>query len=135
LIPAGYTWNFDNQRGTQGALSLLNQTPHSLFWDVDALGYVFLSLATLAASPVFEKHDLERWVRRFFVANGAIIPLFCVTYFSPGYSVPQLIIGGLPWCIITPGSLFVLAMFFRRRLAGTRRTGALKRARLGALTR
>jgi len=31
VIPAGYTWNFDNQQGTQGPLSLLNQTPHSLF--------------------------------------------------------------------------------------------------------
>jgi hypothetical protein len=116
VIPAGYTWNFDNQQGTQGPLSLLNQTPHSLFWDVDALGYIFLSLATLAASPIFENPGLERWVRRFFLANGLIIPLFCVTYFWPGYSAPQLMFG-LPWGITTPGSLFVLAAFYRRKLA------------------
>ena len=116
VIPAGYTWNFDNQQGTQGPLSLLNQTPHSLFWDVDALGYIFLSLATLAAVPIFENHGPERWVRRFFLANGLIIPLFCVAYFWPGYSVPQLMFG-LPWGITTPGSLFVLALFYRRKVA------------------
>src|SRR5207244_3805967 len=106
-----YTWNFDNQQGTQGPLSLLNQTPHSLFWDVDALGYVFLSLATLAAFPTFEDRGLEKWVRRFFLANGLIIPLFCITYFYPGYSVAQLMFG-LPWGITVPGSLLVLSLFY-----------------------
>lgn len=117
VIPAGYTWNFDNQEGTQGSLSLLNQTPHSLFWDVDALGYIFLSLATLAAFPIFADHGVERWVRRFFLANGLIIPLFCVAYFYPGYSVLQLMFG-LPWGITTPGSLLLLALFFRSKLNG-----------------
>jgi hypothetical protein len=116
VIPAGYTWNFDNQKGTVGPLRLLNQTPHSLFWDVDALGYVFLSLATLAAVPIFDNRGPERWVRRFFLANGLIIPLFCVTYFWPGYSVPQLMFG-LPWGIATPGSLALLAVFFRKKMA------------------
>src|SRR5664279_1393893 len=32
VIPAGYFWTFENQQGTVGPLSLLNQTPHSLFW-------------------------------------------------------------------------------------------------------
>jgi hypothetical protein len=115
VIPAGYSWNFDNQQGTQGRLALLNQTPHSLFWDIDALGYIFLSLATLAASPVFNGQGLERWVRRSFQVNALIIPLFCITYFYPGYSVPQLMFG-LPWGIAIPASLVLLAMFFRGRL-------------------
>jgi hypothetical protein len=114
VLPAGYTWNFDNQQGTQGPLSLLNQTTHSLFWDLDALGYIFLSLSTLAAAPVFANNGLERWVRRFFVANGLVIPLFCITYFYPGYSVPQLFFG-LPWGITVPGSLVTLALFFRQK--------------------
>ncbi|HYX50813.1 MAG TPA: hypothetical protein VE843_13775, partial [Ktedonobacteraceae bacterium] len=74
VIPAGYVWTFANQQGTQGPLSLLNQTPHSLFWDVDGLGYIFLSLATLFAFPVFETHGLQNWVRWFFIANALIIP-------------------------------------------------------------
>jgi hypothetical protein len=112
VIPKGYTWSFDNQQGTQGPLSLLNQTPHSLFWDVDALGYIFLSLATLIAFPIFGKHGLEKWARWFFVANGVVIPSFCITYFWPGYSVGQLLFG-LPWGITVPGSLLVLALYFR----------------------
>jgi hypothetical protein len=116
VIPAGYTWTFANQQGTQGPLSLLNQTPHSLFWDVDGLGYIFLSLATLFAFPVFEKHGLQNWVRWFFIANALIIPLFAFVYFYPGYSVPQLLLG-LPWGITVPGSMLVLALFFRSKYA------------------
>ena len=117
VIPAGYSWSFENQQGTQGPLTLLNQTPHSLFWDVDGLGYIFLSLSTLMAFPVFARQGLEGWVRWFFLANGLIIPLFSIVYFYPGYSVPQLLFG-LPWGITVPGSLLVLAMFFRRKWRG-----------------
>ncbi len=113
VLPAGYTWSFENQQGTMGSLSLLNQTPHSLFWDVDVLGYIFMSLSTLFASAVFAKQGLQHWVRRLFLANGLIIPLFSVAYFYPGYSVGQLLFG-LPWGITVPGSLFVLALYFRR---------------------
>jgi hypothetical protein len=115
VIPAGYYWTFENPEGTLGPLTLLNQTPHSLFWDVDALGYIFLSLATLFAFPVFEKRGLQLWVRRFFLANGLIIPLFGIAYFYPGYSVGQLLFG-LPWGITVPGSLLLLAIYFRREL-------------------
>jgi hypothetical protein len=115
VIPAGYTWTFENPAGTQGPLSILNQTPHSLFWDVDALGYIFLSLSTLFAFPVFEKRGLQLWVRRFFLANALIIPLFCIAYFYPGYSVGQLLFG-LPWGITVPGSLLLLALYFSGRL-------------------
>jgi hypothetical protein len=112
VIPAGYSWTFENPAGTPGPLAVLNQTPHSLFWDVDALGYIFLSLSTLFAVPLFEKHGLQLWVRRFFLANGLIIPLFCIAYFHPGYSVGQLLFG-LPWGVTVPGSLLLLALYFR----------------------
>ncbi|MGZ3646852.1 MAG: hypothetical protein ACXVCM_23720 [Ktedonobacteraceae bacterium] len=118
VLPAGYTWTFENQQGTMGSLSLLNQTPHSLFWDMDGLGYIFLSLATLFAFPVFEKHGLQNWVRWFFIANALIIPLFAIVYYYPGYSVPQLLFG-LPWGITVPGSMLVLALFFRRQYAAS----------------
>jgi hypothetical protein len=122
VIPAGYYWSFENQQGTQGPLSVLNQTPHSLFWDLDGLGYIFLNLATLFAFPVFEKRGLEGWVRRFFLANALVTPLFAIVYFYPTYSVPLLLLGGIPWVITVPGSLLLLALFFRRQqiLAGKR---------------
>ncbi len=113
VIPAGYFWTFENQQGTVGPLSLLNQTPHSLFWDMDGLGYIFLSLATLFAFPVFEKRGLQNWVRRFFLANALIIPLFAIVYYYPGFSVTQLLLG-LPWGITVPGSLLLLAIYFKK---------------------
>lgn len=93
---------------------VLIQTPHSLFWTVDALGYIALSLATLFAVPVFAKQGLQKWVRRFFLANGLIIPLFAVVYFYPNFSTALLLLG-LPWIITAPGSMLLLALFFRRR--------------------
>jgi len=117
VIPAGYSWTFENQQGTVGPLSLLNQTPHSLFWDIDGLGYIFLNLATLFAFPVFEKRGLEKWVRFFFLANGLITPLFAVAYFYPTFSVPILMLGGIPWAITVPGCLLLLALFFKRQVS------------------
>jgi hypothetical protein len=122
VLPAGYSWSFQNQPGTQGPLSLLNQTPHSLFWDIDGLGYLFLNLATLFAIPLFARTGPDRWVRRFFIANALITPLFATTYFAPGYSVPILLLGS-PWGVTVPGSLVALAMFFRRRALASRATG------------
>jgi hypothetical protein len=118
VIPAGYSWTFENQQGTVGPLSLLNQTPHSLFWDMDGLGYIFLNLATLFAFPVFEKRGLQNWVRRFFMANALITPLFAIAYFYPTFSVPVLLVGGGPWAITVPGCLFMLALFFSREANG-----------------
>src|SRR6266536_1741871 len=66
-------------------IRILRQTPHSLFWDFDALGYIFMGLATLIAVPVFEKHGFERSV-------GISIPSIQKSYFflvSPG-GLPHL---------------------------------------------
>lgn len=112
VIPAGYSWTLDNQQGTMGPLSLLNQTPHSLFWDIDALGYIFMSLSTLFAFPVFDKQGLGKWIRLFFLANGLDIPFSAFVYFYPGFSSGQLILG-IPWAIIVPGCLLLLALYFK----------------------
>jgi hypothetical protein len=115
VIPAGYSWTLADPQGTVGPLSLLNQTPHSLFWDIDGLGYIFLSLATLFAVPALETRGLQRWLRLFFLANGLVIPLFTTVYFYPTFSVPLLMLGGVPWAITVPGCLLLLALFFRQR--------------------
>jgi hypothetical protein len=115
VIPAGYSWTLADQQGTQGALSLLNQTPHSLFWDMDALGYIFMSLAALFAFPVFAKHGLEKWVRWFFLANALDVPLFAIVYFYPTFSVGTMLLA-LPGGIIAPGAILLLSLFFRKQL-------------------
>ncbi|HRY60257.1 MAG TPA: hypothetical protein P5096_02675 [Patescibacteria group bacterium] len=114
VIPAGYFWTFENQQGIQGPLSILNQTPHSLFWDIDALGYIFLNLSTIFAIPIFEKQGLQKWVRLFFLINGLSTPFIAIAYFYPTFSAPVLMFG-TPWAITVPGSLLLLALYFREK--------------------
>jgi hypothetical protein len=92
-------------------IHFLNQTPHSLLWDADGLGYIFMGLATLIAFPVFTKHGVQRWLRGFFLANGLITPLVAVYYFYPNNSNGLLLVDS-PWAITVPGSVLLLAFFF-----------------------
>jgi hypothetical protein len=115
VIPAGYSWTLADQQGTQGPLSLLNQTPHSLFWDMDALGYIFMSLAFAFAFPVFGKQGLQKWVRLFFLANVLDVPLFAITYFYPTFSTRTMLFA-LPGGILAPGAILLLALFLRRSI-------------------
>ena len=74
----------------------LQQTPHSMFWDFDALGYIFMGLSCFAATPVFEKKGFQKWVRLSLIANAAVTPLISFVYFCPTYSNDLLILG-FPW--------------------------------------
>ncbi len=91
---------------------VLVQTPHSLLWTFDALGYIALGLATLFAVPLFAKQGLQKWLRRFFLANGLITPVIAFVYFYPDFSTSLLLLG-LPWIVTAPGSMLLLALFFR----------------------
>ncbi|MGN6567102.1 MAG: hypothetical protein ACTHJ0_04070 [Flavipsychrobacter sp.] len=102
-------------RGTLPAIRVLDQTPHSLFWDVDGLGYICMGIATLVAVPVFEKRGWQRWVRGFFLANALMTPVIATVYFYPVFSTALLLIG-LPWVITCPGSLLLLTLFFKEKL-------------------
>jgi hypothetical protein len=114
VLPAGYSWTFTDQAGTPGPLSVLNQTPHSLMWDVDGLAYIFLNLSTLFAARAFELHGPQRVIRRVFLANASMTPLFAIAYFWPHFSVPILLLGGIPWSITVPASMLALSIYFRR---------------------
>jgi hypothetical protein len=100
-------------KGASDEIRILNQTPHSLFWDFDALGYIFMGLATLFAVPVFEKQGLQKWVRIFFLANGLVTPLIVFVYFYPNFS-NNLLLVGLPWGITAPVSMLLLATMFKK---------------------
>jgi hypothetical protein len=110
----------------------LAQTPHSLFWTLDALGYIFMGLSTLFASPAFEKQGLQKWTRLSFLANALVTPLIGTVYFYPtssaawnlgskGLSPPfstassPLMLLGLPWVISAPTSMLLLALFLRSK--------------------
>ncbi len=101
-------------RGTLDGIRILDQTPHSFFWDVDALGYIFLGLATLFASFLFANQGFERWVKWFFLANAIVTPLIGFVYFYPTFTYNLLLLA-TPWVITASGSMLVLALYFLKR--------------------
>jgi hypothetical protein len=100
-------------KGASEEIRFLEQTPHSLFWDFDAIGYIFMGLATLIAIPIFEKHEFQRWVRISFIANALVTPLITFVYFYPTYS-EKLLMLGLPWGITAPLAMLMLAIMFQK---------------------
>ncbi len=102
-------------RHASDAIAVLEQTPHSLFWDFDALGYIFMGLAMFVALPVFEKRGFQKWVRISFMANALVTPLITVVYFYPTYS-EQLLFLGFPWGITAPLAMILLAIMFKKRI-------------------
>lgn len=99
--------------GTYDEIKILDQTPHSLFWDFDALGYIFMGLAMLVAIPVFEKQGFQKWVRYSFIANALVTPFITIVYFYPVFS-EKLLILGFPWGITAPLAMLMLAIMFKR---------------------
>lgn len=101
-------------RGIPEAIRVLEQSPHSMFWDYDALGYVVMGLACLLAVPTINRVGFERWVRRSLVAHALVTPLIGIVYFSPTFST-RLLLLGLPWAITAPLFMLTLAIMLRRR--------------------
>ena len=109
-------------KGEAGQIAVLVQTPHSMFWNYDAIGYIAMGLAMLLALPVFERKGFQNWVRRAFLANVVVTPLIAFVYFYPDFSETILLIG-LPWVITAPLAMLMLALLFKKNLeAATRPT-------------
>jgi len=105
--------------GAAEAVRILDQTPHSLFWDYDAVGYIAMGLATLVAVPALRSTGFERWVRMSFIAHALVTPLISVVYFYPAYS-ENLLLLGLPWAITAPAFMLLLAIMLRRKQTASR---------------
>ncbi len=101
-------------QGAGDQIQLLKQTPHSLFWDFDAIGYIFMGLATLAAIPVFEKQGFQKWVRWAFIIHSATTPFIAYVYFFPVFSEKLLLLGA-PWGLTAPAFMLLLAFMFKKR--------------------
>lgn len=100
--------------GNVEKIEILRQTPHSLFWNYDAVAYISMGLATLFVSPVFEKHGFQKWVKYSFLVHGIITtPLIAFVYFYPNFSEKLLLIG-IPWIITAPLAMLMLAVLFRK---------------------
>jgi hypothetical protein len=106
-------------QGTLNDVKLLDQTPHSLFWDVDALGYIFLGFSTLFVALVFENSGWQRWARYVLLANTAMDPIIGLVYFYPHYSKALLLLG-TPWLVTATASMVVLVALFGAQWRGSR---------------
>ncbi|MFZ2071245.1 MAG: hypothetical protein WAV32_06590 [Halobacteriota archaeon] len=102
-------------KGASNQISILIQTPHSMFWDFDAIGYISMGLATLFAVPVFEKQGFQKWVRISFLANALVTPLIAFVYFYPEFSEKILLLG-IPWMITAPMAMLFLAIMFKKNI-------------------
>lgn len=100
-------------KGSLNEVRILQQTPHSLFWDFDALGYIFMGLACLVSIPVFENKGFQKRVKISFIANAAVTPLITIVYFYPTYSYHLLLLG-FPWAVTAPLFMLMLALMFRK---------------------
>lgn len=99
-----------SNRGTLVGIKVLDQTPHSLFWDADALGYICMGVSTFFLGFGFERK--RKWLRGFLFTNGLMVPVISYVYFYPNFSTGLLWIGS-PWIITTLGSLLFLCLYFR----------------------
>jgi hypothetical protein len=109
-------------KGQLDEVRVLQQTPHSLFWDFDALGYIFMGLAAGIAVPVFPKQGLGKWVRWSFIAHALVTPLITVVYFYPTFSY-RLLVLGFPWAVTAPLFMLLLALWFRKKDGVKEKTG------------
>ncbi|ELR68479.1 hypothetical protein C900_00313 [Fulvivirga imtechensis AK7] len=100
-------------KGELEEFTVLEQTPHSMFWNYDAIGYIFMGLAMLIALPAFEKHGFQRWVRISFLANAIMTPFISIVYFYPTFSETLLFLG-FPWGVTAPLAMLMLALMLRK---------------------
>lgn len=97
---------------TADVIRVLEQTPHSMFWDYDAVGYISMGLATALAVPALSNSGFEKWVRRSLLAHALVTPFIGVVYFYPEFT-PELLLLGLPWAITAPLVMLMLALHIR----------------------
>ena len=106
-------------RGTIDTVRVLDQTPHSLLWDFDALAYLSMGLAALMIIPALRRDGVERRVRLACKAHVAATALSAIVYFYPTYSYKLLMLG-LPWGITAPTFMLLAALALRADLTPVR---------------
>lgn len=110
-------------QGAAEGLRILEQTPHSLFWDYDAVGYISMGLACLLAVPAVGGAGFEKWVRLSLIAHAVVTPLISIVYFHPSYSETLLFLG-FPWAITAPVFMGLLAVLLRKKGGGPDAAGS-----------
>jgi hypothetical protein len=101
-------------RGAAESVRVLEQTPHSLFWDFDAIAYLAMGLAVLLVIPALSSTAAERRLHFAGMAHVVATVLSGVVYFYPTYSF-RLLLLGFPWAITAPLFMVLLAIALRAR--------------------
>jgi hypothetical protein len=99
-------------RGEAESIAILEQAPHSLMWDLDALAYIAMGLATLVLIPALNGYGAERKARFACMAHVVATVLAGVVYFYPTFST-RLLMVGLPWAVTAPLFMLILAIALR----------------------
>jgi hypothetical protein len=105
--------------GAADEVRILNQSPHSLFWDFDAIGYICMGFAALFAVPLFKNKGFEKWVRYSLLFHAIVTPLIAFVYFYPTFS-DKLLLLGVPWAITAPLFMLMLALMFNKKTINER---------------
>ena len=108
-------------RGVVDPVRVLEQTPHSLLWDFDAMAYIAMGIAAVLIIPALRGSRDEQRLRLVCIAHGAATALAGVVYFYPTFS-NRLLLVGFPWAVTAPLFMMFLANVLRAR--DQRRTGA-----------
>jgi hypothetical protein len=98
---------------TAGLDLLVSVNPGSVARATETFGYVFMSLALLAAAPVFGGGRSERWIRYLFLANGLGLPATAVYIYTMDVLHPIALASLVVWCVSFPVAMGLLAALFR----------------------
>ena len=104
-------------RGAADAVRTLEQTPHSLLWDFDAIAYISMGIAAVLIIPSLASSPAERRVRIACIAHAVATVLSGVVYFYPDFSNTVLLLG-FPWGITAPLFMLLLGIALRARRTG-----------------
>ena len=101
-------------RGAREAVRALEQTPHSLLWDFDAMAYIAMGLTALLIIPALRREGAERRVRIACGVHVAATVHAGVVYFHSTFS-NKLLLLGFPWGITAPVFMLLVAFALRRQ--------------------
>lgn len=101
-------------RGARETVRVLEQAPHSLCWDFDAIAYIAMGIAALLIIPALTHGAAERRVRLACAANAVATVLAGIVYFYPTYSNTLLLLG-FPWGLTAPLFMLLLGLALRAR--------------------
>jgi hypothetical protein len=101
-------------RQTAGLDLLVSVNPGSAAWALETFGYFFMSMALVVAAPVFGGGQLERWIRRLFLANALGLPAAVVYVYTMDALHPLAFAYLAVWCITFPIAMVLVAALFQR---------------------